>query len=215
MPSRSAKITRIEISLSWEGMQLKKNSTHDAGRISEHINFLNEVLAFIAWQFALEIVGTFLQNESPCKEQSDRELGMMMRQCWKKQLTKQNCSRLDAKIAFKTSSYAATPSIHSHSCQFSCEKCKFIVKERKEIVRQWDPILSMLHSSELLWQIAQHTLLCAVLCIVNKKKLVQCKNTNQERKFFQSWICFDQIWKDFKMTLLGPAVFVDSADIPH
>ena len=62
-------------------MQLKKNSTHDAGRISEHINFLNEVLAFIAWQFALEIVGTFLQNESLCKEQSDRELGMMMRQC--------------------------------------------------------------------------------------------------------------------------------------
>ena len=56
-------------------MQLKNNSTHDVGRISGHISFFNEVLAFIAWQFASEIVETFLQNESPCKEQSDREIG--------------------------------------------------------------------------------------------------------------------------------------------
>jgi len=47
-------------------MQLKNNSTHDVGRISGHISSLNEVLAFIAWQFASEIGGTFLQNESPC-----------------------------------------------------------------------------------------------------------------------------------------------------
>ena len=115
---------------------MKNNSTHDAGRISGHVSFFNEVLAFIAWQFASEIAETFLQNESPCKEQSDREIGKDDVTKLKKKLTKQNCSRLDAKIAFKTSSYAASPSIHSHSCQFSCEKCEFIVKERREIVRQ-------------------------------------------------------------------------------
>src|SRR3990167_2882882 len=39
-----------------------------------------------------------------------------------KKLTKQNCSRLDAKIPFKTSSYAASPSTHSHACQSSCKR---------------------------------------------------------------------------------------------
>src|SRR3990167_6509956 len=170
-------------------MQLKNNSTHDAGRISGHVSFFNEVLAFIAWQFASEIAETFLQNESPCKEQSDREIG------------KDDVTKLEKNNSQNRTAPGLMQKLHSKHLRtrqvlqsihipasFRVRNANLLSHKEGKLSDseiQYFQCCILLNCFGKLRN-THSIVLFSALSTRRKQKLVSCKNTNREREFLQS-----------------------------